>query len=128
MRVPFEWLRELTGIEASVDDVATRLTNAGFEVGAIHRAGEHWDRVVVGEVARIDPHPNADRLNLPTVNTGSEEIQVVCGAWNFEARRPDRLCSHRRHALGPLRRRAGVEGAEADADPGRGFARNAVLD
>ena len=84
MRVPFEWLCELTGIEASVDDVATRLTNAGFEVGAIHRAGEHWDRVVVGEVVRIDPHPNADRLNLPTVNTGSEEIQVVCGAWNFE--------------------------------------------
>lgn len=85
MRVPFEWLCELTGIEASVDDVATRLTNAGFEVGAIHRAGEHWDRIVVGEVVRIDPHPNADRLNLPTVNTGSEEIQVVCGAWNFEA-------------------------------------------
>ena len=84
MRVPLEWLRELTGIEASVDDVATRLTNAGFEVGAIHRAGEHWDGIVVGEVARIDPHPNADRLNLPTVNTGSEEIQVVCGAWNFE--------------------------------------------
>jgi len=84
MRVPLEWLRELTGIEASVDDAATRLTNAGFEVGAIHRAGEHWDRIVVGEVARIDSHPNADRLNLPTVNTGSEEIQVVCGAWNFE--------------------------------------------
>jgi phenylalanyl-tRNA synthetase beta chain len=84
MRVPFEWLRDLTGIEASVDDVATRLTNAGFEVGAIHRAGEHWDRIVVGEVVRIDPHPNADRLNLPTVTTGSEEIQVVCGAWNFK--------------------------------------------
>ena len=83
MRVPFEWLCELSGIEASVDDVANRLTNAGFEVGAIHRAGEHWDRVVVGEVVRIDPHPNADRLNLPTVNTGSEEVQVVCGAWNF---------------------------------------------
>ena len=65
--------------------MATRLTNAGFEVGAIHRAGEHWDRIVVGEVVRIDPHPNADRLNLPTVNTGSDEVQVVCGAWNFEA-------------------------------------------
>ena len=84
MRVPIEWLRELAGIDASVDDVAQRLTNAGFEVGAIHRAGEHWDRVVVGEVVRIDPHPNADRLNLPTVNTGSEEVQVVCGAWNFK--------------------------------------------
>lgn len=83
MRVPYEWLCELSGVGAPVDEVARRLTNAGFEVAEIHRAGEHWDRVVVGEVVRIDPHPNADRLNLPTVTTGDSEIQVVCGAWNF---------------------------------------------
>ena len=85
MRVPIEWLRELAGIEASVDDVAQRLTNAGFEVGAIHRArralGPRGGRA--RSCASI-PHPNADRLNLPTVNTGSEEVQVVCGAWNFK--------------------------------------------
>ena len=85
MRVPYEWLCELSGVDAPVDEVARRLTDAGFEVAEIHRAGEHWDRVVVGEVVRIDPHPNADRLNLPTVTTGADEIQVVCGAWNFAA-------------------------------------------
>ena len=85
MRVPYEWLCELSGLSAPVDEVAGRLTDAGFEVAEIHRAGEHWDRVVVGEVVRIDPHPNADRLNLPTVTTGAAEIQVVCGAWNFAA-------------------------------------------
>ena len=83
MRVPFEWLCELASVSAPVDEVARRLTDAGFEVAEIHRAGEHWDRVVVGEVVRIDPHPNADRLNLPTVATGDTELQVVCGAWNF---------------------------------------------
>ena len=83
MRVPFEWLCELASVSAPVDEVARRLTDAGFEVAEIHRAGEHWDRVVVGEVVRIDPHPNADRLNLPTVTTGDAELQVVCGAWNF---------------------------------------------
>jgi len=85
MRVPYGWLCELSGLDAPVDEVARRLTDAGFEVAEIHRAGEHWDRVVVGEVVRIDPHPNADRLNLPTVTTGADEIQVVCGAWNFAA-------------------------------------------
>ncbi len=84
MRVPFQWLCELAGLSAPVDEVARRLTNAGFEVAAVHHAGEHWERVVVGQVVRIDPHPNADRLNLPTVTTGEAELQVVCGAWNFE--------------------------------------------
>lgn len=84
MRVPFEWLREFASINAQVDDVASRLTDAGFEVETIHRPGAHWHQIFVAEVIRIDRHPNADRLNLPTVSTGDEEIQVVCGASNFK--------------------------------------------
>ena len=84
MRVPFEWLCELTGIDAPVDEVAQRLTNAGFEVETIHRTGGHWRHIVVGQVDRIDPHPNADRLTLPTITTGDQQVQVVCGASNFK--------------------------------------------
>ncbi|MBM4437867.1 MAG: phenylalanine--tRNA ligase subunit beta [Actinobacteria bacterium] len=84
MRVPLEWLRELVPLTASATEVAHRLTDAGFEVAAIHGSGQRWERVVVGEVVRIDPHPNADRLNLPTVNYGDGVQQVVCGAWNFK--------------------------------------------
>ena len=84
MRVPMEWLRSLTPLQASADDVAERLAAAGFEVDTIHRTSEHWDDVVVGEVVKIDPHPDADRLNLPTVRFGAHELQVVCGAWNFK--------------------------------------------
>jgi phenylalanyl-tRNA synthetase beta chain len=84
MRVPFEWLCELAGIDASVDEVAQRLTNAGLEVETIHRTGAHWCHIVVGKVDRIDPHPNADRLSLPTITTGDIQVQVVCGASNFK--------------------------------------------
>ena len=85
MRVPVEWLRSLTPLEAPAAEIARRLTDAGFEVEKVHRSGEAWDRIVVGRVVRVDPHPNADRLNLPVVDTGGGETQVVCGAWNFKA-------------------------------------------
>jgi phenylalanyl-tRNA synthetase beta chain len=84
MRVPVEWLRSLALTDAPTDEIAERLTSAGFEVEAVHRTGESWDGVVVGEVVAIAEHPNADRLNLPTVRYGDEELQVVCGAWNFK--------------------------------------------
>lgn len=84
MRVPVEWLRSLTPVDAPAGEIAHRLADAGFEVETIHRTGEHWDSIVVGEVIKIDPHPDADRLNLPTVDFGGDPIQVVCGAWNFK--------------------------------------------
>lgn len=84
MRVPVEWLRSLALTNAPTDEIAERLTDAGFEVETVHRTGESWDGVIVGEVVAIAEHPNADRLNLPTVRYGEEELQVVCGAWNFK--------------------------------------------
>ena len=91
MRVPFEWLCELASVSVPVDEVARRLTDAGFEVAEIHRASEHWDRVVVGEVVRIDPHPNADRLNLPTVTTGGRGAPGGVRRVELRGWRQDRL-------------------------------------
>ena len=84
MRVPVEWLRSLAPTTVPTDEIAERLTDAGFEVETVHRTGDGWEGVVVGEVVAIDPHPNADRLNLPTVRYEADELQVVCGAWNFK--------------------------------------------
>jgi phenylalanyl-tRNA synthetase beta chain len=89
MLVSLKWLREyLDPAPASLSDdpegVAHRLTLASAEVEGIHRVGG-WDRerVLVGEVLEVEPHPNADRLRLVTVNYGGEAPQrVVCGAPN----------------------------------------------
>ena len=58
---------------------------AGVEVGAIESVGADWDadKVLVGRVLKVDRHPNADRLTLPTVDLGDgETATVVCGAPN----------------------------------------------
>lgn len=59
------------------------LTAAGMKVEKIHRLGEGLEGVVTGTVLEIEPHPNADKLTLVTVDTGSETLRVVCGARNF---------------------------------------------
>lgn len=87
MRAPIGWLREYVDINLPVEDLAERLTLAGLEVKSVDRIGDWWDRerVVVGQVVRVDPHPNADRLTLPVVDYGGPQtIQVVTGAPNIK--------------------------------------------
>jgi phenylalanyl-tRNA synthetase beta chain len=82
MRVPVSWLREYVSFDTPIDDLAHRLTLAGVEVAAVERTGD-WDKVYVGEITRIEPHPNADRLRLATVNYGIGTLTVVTGAPNI---------------------------------------------
>jgi phenylalanyl-tRNA synthetase beta chain len=86
MRVSLKWLAEYVDISMPVEELAHRLTMAGVEVSTIESTGGDWDGVSVGEVERVDPHPNADRLRLATVVLGGgESMTVVCGAPNVAA-------------------------------------------
>ena len=85
MRLPLSWIREMVNITISPSELADRLTMAGLEVSAIETKGEGWQNCQVGCVLSVDPHPNADRLRLCTVDLGDEQLQVVCGAPNVEA-------------------------------------------
>ena len=63
------------------------MTMAGVEVGEIITIGDSWDDqlVIVGKILEISPHPNADRLRLPTIDIGKgEPVTVVCGAPNIQ--------------------------------------------
>ena len=85
MRVPLRWLETMVPLPEDVDALAHRLTLAGLEVTDIERTGGDWDRVVVGRVLEVRPHPDADRLRLVTVDKGGERQTVVCGAANVAA-------------------------------------------
>src|SRR5438105_5290111 len=87
MRVSLKWLGEYVDLRLSPEDLAQRLTMAGLAVDTIVRSGGDWGREIrVGTVAAVEPHPNADRLRLATVDVGGGELHtVVCGAPNIEA-------------------------------------------
>ncbi|MFC1912954.1 phenylalanine--tRNA ligase subunit beta [Chloroflexota bacterium] len=84
MKVPLKWLKEYVDISLQPADLAERLTIAGSEVKGLQVIGAGWEDVMVGKILAVDPHPNADRLSLPTVDLGTEQQTVVCGAPNLK--------------------------------------------
>ncbi|GAB4255918.1 MAG: phenylalanine--tRNA ligase subunit beta [Deferrisomatales bacterium] len=83
MRVSLNWLRSYVDVDLAPEDLAHRLTMAGLEVSSLEPLGEGIDEVVVGQVAEVGPHPNADRLKLCRVTDGSDTYEIVCGASNM---------------------------------------------
>ncbi len=86
MRASLKWLREYVDLRLPPEELAERLTMAGLAVDAIVRTGDWGPEIRVAHVAAVEPHPNADRLRLATVDVGGGEThRVVCGAPNLAA-------------------------------------------
>jgi len=83
MKVSLKWLKDYIDIKLAPEELAERLTMAGLEVEGIQAIGGTWDKVVIGEVIALNPHPDADRLKLATVDLGTEQVTTVCGAPNI---------------------------------------------
>ncbi len=86
MKVPLSWLADFVDVDLAPAELAERMTLAGLEVASVERIGDFWgrDTVLVGEVVSVEPHPNADRLTLPTVAYGGgRTIRMVTGAPNI---------------------------------------------
>jgi phenylalanyl-tRNA synthetase beta chain len=83
MKVSLKWLKDYVDIKLAPQELAERLTMAGSEVKGIETVGGTWDNVVVGEVIALNPHPDADRLRLATVDLGTRQVTTVCGAPNI---------------------------------------------
>jgi phenylalanyl-tRNA synthetase beta chain len=102
MLIPLSWLKDFVEIDIPVEVLAERLTLAGLEIGEIRYIGlpqnavegvrvppsDHlvWDRekLVLGAIREVKPHPDADRLVLAMVDYGGAELeQCVTGAPNL---------------------------------------------
>lgn len=82
MKFTLSWLKEHLDTTASLTDIRDALTMLGLEVEGITNPAETLKGFVVGHVIEAVQHPNADRLRVCKVDTGSGILQVVCGAPN----------------------------------------------
>jgi phenylalanyl-tRNA synthetase beta chain len=82
MKFTLSWLKEHLDTTATLTEVRDRLTMLGLEVEGITNPAEALKGFVVGYVIEAVQHPNADRLRVCKVDTGSGVLQVVCGAPN----------------------------------------------
>ena len=79
------WLREWVNPTLDTDALAHQLTMVGLEVDAVTPVAEGLSGVVVAEIISAEPHPDADKLRVCQVNTGTETVQIICGAPNAAA-------------------------------------------
>ena len=85
MKTTLAWLKTHLETSASLDDIAGRLAMLGLEVESIENRAKNLAPFTVARVVSAEPHPNAERLRVCLVDTGTERVQVVCGAPNARA-------------------------------------------
>jgi phenylalanyl-tRNA synthetase beta chain len=89
MKISYNWLKEYVKTDLPPEELGKLLTGCGLEVESIEKfetVKGGLEGIVVGEVKSKEKHPDADRLNLTTVDVGTGELlNIVCGASNVEA-------------------------------------------
>jgi phenylalanyl-tRNA synthetase beta chain len=88
MKISYNWLKEYLDIKDNYELVGEKLTDLGLEVEGIIKYESipgGLEGVVIGKTKSIRKHPNADRLNITTVDIGHDkDLQIVCGAPNVD--------------------------------------------
>ena len=88
MKIPLSWLREYVRVDATTAQIAEALSVGAAEVDGIAKVGVQGELGLfrVGHVLEAEKHPDADRLQLTSVDVGEDRpYSIVCGAWNFGA-------------------------------------------
>ena len=85
MKFSLSWLKDHLETNASPAEIADKLTAIGLEVEEVSNPAEALAPFVVAKVLTAEKHPQADKLQVLTVDAGSGPIQVVCGAPNARA-------------------------------------------
>lgn len=84
MKLSYKWLKEFVDLDLAPAQLCDTLLFLGLESRVISSSG-NWTGVVTAKVLTREKHPQADKLSLCTVDTGTAVYPVVCGAANIEA-------------------------------------------
>jgi phenylalanyl-tRNA synthetase beta chain len=85
MKVSLAWLQEFIDLPSTdINELSYALDMLGHTVEGVERLDAAWSEVYVGRVLDIAPHPDADKVRVCRVDSGTGPTQIICGAWNFE--------------------------------------------
>lgn len=85
MKTSLSWIKAyVPGLEATAQEYTDAMTLSGTKVEGYEKLDEDLDKIVVGQIDRIEKHPDADKLIVCQVNVGDETIQIVTGAPNVQ--------------------------------------------
>ncbi|NQX98381.1 MAG: phenylalanine--tRNA ligase subunit beta, partial [Flavobacteriales bacterium] len=88
MKISYNWLKNYIDVKVNPENISEILTDSGLEIDGMQKIQTikgGLEGLVVGEVLTKEKHPDADKLNLTTINIGVKEVlNIVCGASNLE--------------------------------------------
>lgn len=87
MYISLNWLKEFVDIPKNLDPrkLAEELTMKTAEIESITNERKAFDKMIVGYILELKPHPNADKLKIAKVNIGQKkDLQIVCGGTNLK--------------------------------------------
>lgn len=82
MKFTLSWLKEHLDTTADLNTIVETLTKIGLEVEEVYNPAENLKGFITARAENVTMHPDSDHLRLLSVNTGTEKLQVVCGAPN----------------------------------------------
>ncbi|WP_242127558.1 phenylalanine--tRNA ligase subunit beta [Sphingobium sp. Sx8-8] len=85
MKFTLSWLKTHLATDADLPTILKGLTNIGLEVEGVENPAEKLAPFRIARVLTAEPHPQADKLQVLTVDAGEGALQVVCGAPNARA-------------------------------------------
>jgi phenylalanyl-tRNA synthetase beta chain len=85
MKFTLGWLKEYLDTDASLEEITDTLTAIGLEVEGLEDPAADFAAFKVAYVETAEKHPDADKLQVLSVDTGEEKLQIVCGASNARA-------------------------------------------
>ncbi len=84
MNIPYRWLKDYVEINVTPKELGDKLTMVGQAVELIDYKNEELKSIVTGRIEKLEQHPDADKLVVCQVNTGSDTVQIVTGAKNVK--------------------------------------------
>lgn len=84
MKISLEWLKKFISIDDSIVEIAEILSIIGLEA-EVSSIPTQLPGVIVAYVEKTSKHPNAEKLQICTINDGTKSHQVICGAPNIKS-------------------------------------------
>ena len=86
MKFTLDWLSEFVDLPTNdPEEITAAFESLGHEVEGWERVETRFTDVVIGKVLEVGAHPNADKVRVTKVDVGDEVLDIICGAWNFDA-------------------------------------------
>ena len=85
MNTALSWIKAyVPDLECTAQEYTDAMTLSGTKVEGYEKLDKNLEKIVVGQIKTIEPHPNADKLIICQVDVGNEMIQIVTGAPNVK--------------------------------------------